>query len=205
MFRNAGPIEPAAEVGEKVLLIGIGQRTYRLYYVAYIDTMMVSHPLVIDLSAGAGIAAGAQTAVFNTTATLDLSEGQLGQFRCYVLDDINVEFFQPQAVARQGLMNVNARISAFSRIEDPYDQLSEFAGWEDERPFFRGNNPPGGYAVNQARIAFYGYRLILEGLDRRGDPGVGIGILPLREFHSIAEAKASNEKFSVVPVGGWDR
>ena len=208
MFGKPGPMEAVAEVGEKILLTT--GRNYYLYYVAYRETIPVSHPLVIDLSAGIGIAAGVTPPVVNTRAILDMADGQLGIFRSFVLDDIHVQVLQPQQTGRMGLFQVNATINAFSRLEDPDDHLTELAIFEDDRFFLQVTNPTR-YAVVQARIAFYGHKYVLEGRGRvkggvQEEGGtVGSNLIPLNSFKSIEAVKKSGERYAAVPTGGWDR
>ncbi len=198
MYGKVGPIEHVAEVGENVLLVEHG--VYRLYQVAYIEPIPPSHPLVAEVTAGAGLAAGGNIPAFNTTNLLDLNYGQLGQFRAHVLDDIHVTVLQAQSLARFALMNVSATINVFTRLEDEYDILTEFAIWEQRRVFLRVVNPTA-YALAQARVAFYGYKYVLAGT--QGTSG-GQQIEPIGTYHSIKEAVDAGRKFSVVPVGGWE-
>ena len=198
MHGRPGLIQPVAEVGEKILAVDRGQ--YKLYWVAFREPILPSHPLVANLGA---IAAGGATAPFNTTAILDLNDGQLGQFRAHVLDDIHALIGQPAQAARFGIMNVTSRFNAFARLEDPCDHLSEFFILEDDRIFITGTNPTG-YALVQARIAFYGFKYVLAGKDGATQMSGG-QLPPIDTYATIADAKASGEKFTVVPVGGWIR
>lgn len=195
MYGKIGPIEHIAEVGENVLLVEHSK--YSLYQIAYIEPIPPSHPLVANALA---ILAGGIVPNFNTTAILDLNYGQLGQFRAHVLDDIHVTVLQAQSLTRFALMNVSATINPFTRLEDPYDILTEFAIWEQRRVFLRIVNPAG-YALAQARVAFYGYKYVLSGSE--GTSG-GEQINPFATYDSIKAAVGSGNKFAVVPVGGWE-
>jgi hypothetical protein len=198
MYGNRGPIEHIAEVGENVLLVEHG--LYSLYQVAYIEPVPRSHPLVAEVTAGAGLLAGATIPAFNTTAVLDLNNGQLGQFRAHVLDDVHVTVLQAQSLTRFALMNVSATVNPFVHLEDEYDILTEFAIWEQRRVFLRVVNPTG-YNLVQARVAFYGYKYVLGGPE--GTSG-GQAINPIDKYNSIKAAVESGHKFAVVPVGGWE-
>jgi len=195
MYGKIGPIEHIAEVGENVLLVEHSK--YSLYQIAYIEPIPPSHPLVANAGA---ILAGGIVPNFNTTAILDLNYGQLGQFRAHVLDDIHVTVLQAQSLTRFSLMNVSATINAFTRLEDPYDILTELAIWEQRRVFLRVVNPTG-YNLAQARMAFYGYKYALAGPE--GTSG-GQQINPFATYDSIKAAVESGKKFAVVPVGGWE-
>ena len=176
----------------------LDREAYMLYQIAYIEPVPPSHPVVQDFGA---ILAGAFTAPTSTTAILDMTDGQLGQFRMKVLDDIVVTLMQPQAVSRFGTKNVNARINAFSARYHPDDHLSEFYVYEDDRPFLQVTNP-GAVALVQARVAFYGFRYVLSGPE---GPTAGGHVTPLRRFANIKEATESKLPFTVMPIGGWGR
>lgn len=197
MYARPGPMKPVAEVGEKVLVID--RSLYKLYRVAYREQLLPSHPLVINLGA---LGVGATGAPFNTTATLDLNDGQLGQFRGHVLDDFHAEIRQPAQTSRFGIRGIIARFNAFARIEDPCDHLSEFFILEDDRIFITATNPAG-YALAQARIGFYGFRYVLAGPG--GQTTYTSGQLPpIATFNTIEEAMLSSHRpFTIVPVGGW--
>lgn len=191
-----GPIEPIVDPGQQVLLAWNGG--YNLYLVSFIEQLPRSHTLVANLGAPA---AGANLAQFNTNNILDMDYGTFGQFRCQVLDDIHAILSQPAATNRWADRNIVARLNAYQALEDPCGHTSEFYIFEDQRIFLTGTNPTG-YALVQARVAFWGFKYVLEGAD--GRVANGGHLPPLRKpFTSIAEATASGEKFKVVPVGGW--
>ncbi|RJO60330.1 MAG: hypothetical protein C4542_09570 [Dehalococcoidia bacterium] len=194
---RAGPIEPVVEVGHNVLLIF--QMKFYLYQVAFIEPVPPSHPLIANIGA---INAGITSAIFNTQNVLDMPDGSFGQFRARVLDDIVVTYLQPQASTRNSTRNNNARLTAFNRLYDPNDALSEFYVFEDERMFLQAVNPTD-YNLAQARVVFYGFKYILSGQD--GVNMSGGSIKPLQQFDSIEAAKRSNINFTAVPVGGWGR
>lgn len=196
MTYRPGPIAPIAQVGDNVLLSQ--RRTFEHYRIAFIESLPLSHALVVDAGA---IAAGITANAVNPQLVLDLATGQLGHYRAHVLDDIHVQINQPAATARMSNRNVTARISAFTHLEDPYDAQAEFFILEDQRFFLLVTNPTG-YALTQARVAFYGFRYVLEG---RNGSASGKTIDPIQRYDSIEAAKQSGLKFAVVPVGGWDR
>jgi len=194
---RAGPVEPVVEVGHNLLLANA--RNYKLYHVAYIEPIPRSHPLVVNIGA---ILAGATAPDFNPAAVLDFNYGQLGQLRAAVIDDIHVTMLQPAGQARFGNMNVFATINAFSALYDPCAHETEQFIFEQDRMFLRAVNPTG-YALVQARIAFWGYRYVLAG--DKGPSSSGEHTPPLKTFLTIDDALASGEKFTVIPVGGWSR
>jgi len=187
-----GPIEPVVEAGQNVLVFDKG--AYKLYQAALIEPLGLSHPLVVNLGA---IAAGANTAITSTTAALDMSDGQMAQLRAKVLDDIHAILFQPQGMARYTNMNQIARLNVFGQLADPCGHLTEFFIFEQNRPFLQAWNPTM-YALAQARIAFWGFKYILDGeTDKEGH------MKPLKRFSSMNEAVASKIPFTSVMTGGW--
>lgn len=195
-----GPIQPVAEVGENLLLVD--NAAYHLYQVAYRNSVPPSHPFVAEASAGAGLAAGGRIQAFNTNNILDLNEGQVGQFRAYVLDDVHVRINQPAATARQAVGQLVATFNAFSKLQDPHDALTEFFSFEDVRPILDITNPTG-YVLVQVRIAFYGFRYILAGKD--GTSALGGRISPIETFQTIKAARESGQRFTVAAIGGWPK
>jgi len=198
-----GPVRPVAKVGENILLAD--HETYKLYEVAFIEPFAPSHTLVFN--AGALAAAGVANNQ-STTAILDNQYGQLSQIRARVLDDVHVLVKQPQAVARMSNLNVTARINAFSALYDPYDALSEFFIFENQRFFLDFLNPTQ-YAIAQSRVLFYGYKYVLLG---REGTSSGNHLQALKEFLSIDEAMRQTDEirggrlqFTVIPTGGWGR
>ena len=191
---SAGPIEPIVKVGENVLLVS--NRSYDLYQVAYIEQLERSFPLIYNAGA---IVAGANSVIQNTQNILDMAFGQMSQIRARVIDDIDVVIYQGQATQRMTTKNQTANINAFSALYDPYDHLSEFYIFEDQRLFLQITNPTG-YNLPQSRISFYGFKYQLFGAAGIANNG---HVRPLRSFASIKEATASGEKFTVVPIGGW--
>jgi hypothetical protein len=193
-------IKPIADVGENLLLID--NANYELYQVAYRNAIPQSHPFVVDASAGLGLVAGGRIQAFNTNNILDLNEGQVAQFRAFVLDDVHVRINQPAATARQALGQLVATFNPFSKLYDPDDALTEFFSFEDVRPILDITNPSG-YALVQVRVAFYGYRYILAG--KEGTSALGGRITPIDTFRTIKAARESSYKFAAVAIGGWPK
>lgn len=197
------PIEPVALPGQHVLLIN--SQRFELYQVAYVEPIPASHPFVANFGA---IGAGLQAPIFNTTNILDMQRNHLGRFRAYVLDDIHAVVSQPQQLSRWGTLNQNARLNAYARLQDPCDHLTQFHVFGQDRIFVLATNPTG-VALVQARVAFYGYRHVLEGTAFAGPPESAMPV-PIRTFGSIQEAVAWSQspggvKFTAVDMGGWSR
>ncbi|RJQ43382.1 MAG: hypothetical protein C4534_08270 [Gaiellales bacterium] len=198
-----GPIAPVAKPGENVLLVALNH--YSLYEIAYIDTFPVSGQTIIDVGALAASFTPAGSNA-NSSPTLDLGAGQLGQWRFQVLDDIVVSVAQP-AAARHSLRLAPSNISAFTHLMHPDDEPTEMFTFEqqlDTSIAFTVRNPRP-VAIAQSRLMFYGLKYILIGdlgNGKRGTASSG-SLSPLAQFTSIDEAMRSNYKFVVVPIGGW--
>lgn len=191
-----GPIAPLAKPGENILLVD--RETFHLYGVAFVEPLAPSHVLIFNAGA---ILAGARALNQNTQPVLDQNYGQLAQIRMRVLDDIHFVIKQPQAVARQGDLNVTAEINAYTHLYDPYDALTEMFIFENQR-FFMDITNPRQQNLAQARIAFYGYKYVLIGKEGSGG---NVHLTPLREFYSPEEAIQAGLRFTTIPEGGWGR
>jgi len=196
-----GPIEPVARVGENVLTVN--RELYSLYKIAYVETLPVSGPLVID---GGAIGAGVTLAPINTSLVLDMNYGEMSQIRAKVLDDISVSIYQPSGVARHNLKTPVATINAFTALYFPDDEPSELFVYEDQRPVLLIRNPRT-VALVMSRVMFYGIRYALSG---PGGSSTGGHILPFKTFPNIADAEhwkrsPEGEPYTVIPVGAWGR
>ncbi len=195
-----GFVEPVVQVGQNILVLD--RQAYRLYTVAFIEPIPRSWPMVQNFGA---LAAGAQTAPISTQNILDMQFGELAQYRLRVLDDVAVTVRLPQAVTRFGTKNVNAEVGAFNAIygdvQGSGDSDTELYVFEDQRPILVVRNPTG-YALAQSRVAFWGIRYVLSGINGASS---GEHIAAKKSFATIEDALGSGEKFTVVPMGGWGR
>ena len=152
-----GPIEYIAMPGETV---GVWvNKVYEFFRILYIEGLPRSNPLLINLGAPG---AGAQTAVTQLTL-LEMPDLEFGQFRAEVLDDVEVILYQGRADQRHKLHTRVATYSRFLRREDPDGHTGEFYVYEDNYAFMQATNNTD-YALTQARVAFHGFRYVLETL-----------------------------------------
>jgi hypothetical protein len=157
-YGRPGPISPVAHVGERVVVYRTDN--YYLYQVLYREGLPASAPLIRDLGAVAG---GATVTGVSLQAQIEMDSNELAQLRLFVLDDIEINLWQPRANGRFKVKNALARLGLMSKIIDPDDHLSEFFVFEDEWAFADLVNPTG-YARTVSRIGVYGFRYGLEGL-----------------------------------------
>ena len=154
---KVGPIEPICMPGENV---GIWvNKVYEFYRVLFIEGLMRSNPITIDLGA---LAAGAATAVIELLL-LEMPRQEFAQFRCEVLDDVEVILYQGRADQRHKLFSRVATYSRFLRQLDPDGHTGEFYGFEDNNAFMQATNNTD-YALTQARVTFWGFRYVVEPL-----------------------------------------
>jgi len=154
---RAGPIEQVNMPGETVgLWIN---KVYEFYKVLFIEGIMRSDPVTLDLGA---LAAAAISAVTQATL-LQMPDLEFVQLRLEVLDDIEVIIYQGRADQRHKLQNVVATLSRFNREFDPCAHQTEMFEFEDNFIFLQATNQTG-YALTQARVVFWGYRYVLEAL-----------------------------------------
>lgn len=154
---KAGPIEFIVMPGE---LVGIWvNKVYRFFKVLYIEGTPRSDPLEIDFG---GLAAGVASGVTQLTF-LEMPDGEFGQFRAEVLDDISALLYQGRADQRHKLENRVATYTRFTALHDPDGHEGEFYVHEDNYAFMDVTNQTG-YALAQSRVAFWGFRYVLEEL-----------------------------------------
>jgi len=152
---KSGPIEPIVMPGENV---GIWvNKVYEFYKVLYIEGILRSNPLTVDLGA---LAAGAATGV-TELLFLEMPRQEFGQFRAEVLDDVEAILYQGRADQRHKLDTRVATYSRFMRQKDPDGHTGEFYGFEDNNAFMQATNNTD-YALTQARMVFWGFRYVVE-------------------------------------------
>ncbi|MDD5547099.1 MAG: hypothetical protein PHO67_08115 [Candidatus Omnitrophica bacterium] len=83
------------------------------------------------------------------------------QLRCFPLDDIQVEVKLGRAESRFTAANISARVDRFTEISDPCLHTTEIVILQDNSIWVNCTNPTA-YATAMSRIAFFGYRYMLE-------------------------------------------
>lgn len=152
---KAGQIEPIVLPGQ---IVGLWvTKNFRFAEVVFIEGIPRSDPVTLDL----GVVAAGATSAITLLANLDLPDREFGQFRAFVVDDFQALFFQARADNRYKLENVNATITRATTLRDPCGHLTEFYVYQDEHAYMQALNPTG-YALTQTRVAFYGFRYVIE-------------------------------------------
>lgn len=151
---KAGPIEPVCRMGDNV---GIFQDKWIFAKVIYITPLSLSDPIMRDFGA---LAAGATSGNIQLTE-LDMHDLNFGQYRFQVADDITAELRQGAAAARFSNKNRIARVTAFTKLNDPCCHQTEFFVYENSSAYMQVTNETD-YPLTQARVAFFGFKYICE-------------------------------------------
>ncbi len=166
-YRNGG-IEQIVLPNE---IVGIWvNKVYEFYKVQYIEPIIRSSPVTIDLGALAAAAASNITQV----TLLQMPDLEFAQFRMEVLDDVEVVVSQGRADQRHKLQQVVSTLSRMNAYRD--EQLTEMYEFEDNYIFLQATNQTS-YALTQVRVAFWGFRYVLEVQTQYNWKG---GVLPER-------------------------
>jgi len=157
LLYKAGPIQPVCLAGDTVgLWIG---KLWKFVKVTLVEGLPYGSPLVQNLGA---IAAGGTVQPVQLTI-LAMNNYEFGQYRMRVLDDCAVELYLGRADKRYSNKTVNSRVTLFSDQIESIFNLTEFFLVEDNYAFIAGYNETG-YALAQARVAFWGFRYAYEEL-----------------------------------------
>jgi len=152
---KAGEIEPIVLPDQTV---GIWvNKVYRFYKVLYIEGIPRSDSIEHDFGP---LAAGA-VSIVTQLALLELPDYEFGQFRAFVIDDIAATLWQGRSDGRYKLKNRLARLTRWTDLRDPDGHTTEFYVCGNNFAYMQALNPTA-YALAQSRVAFYGFRYVLE-------------------------------------------
>lgn len=152
---KSGPVEQVVLPNE---MVGIWvNKVYEFYRVLYVEGLLRSDPITIDIGA---LAAAAQSAMTQVTL-LQMPDQEFAQFRMEVLDDVEVAVYQGSADQRHKLFTRATTLTRFQPLFDPEASVSEMYEFEDNYLFLQATNQTG-YALTQARVVFWGFRYVLE-------------------------------------------
>ncbi len=150
-----GPIEQIVLPNE---IVGIWiNKVYEFYKVQFIEPITRSSPVSQDLGALAAAGASAITQI----TLLQMPDLEFAQFRMEVLDDVEIIISQGRADQRHKLQQVVSTLGRMNALFDPCGHLTELYEFEDNYIFLQATNQTG-YALTQARVAFWGFRYVLE-------------------------------------------
>jgi len=202
-----GPIEPIVDTGQN-LLLQQKQSLFKLYRVNFVEPIPPSVPVTVNLQAG-GLNAATTTSGISTGATPvslanqeDMPDGELFQARFRVLDPVSVTLWQGQGLGRDLTKVTQATYTMWSYHVDPHAAFSEHFVWEQNRAYMIATNYLA-RAVGQVRVMLWGFRFVIEGVMPQAGRQGGTQSSAIVTFTSVAEAEASNYKFTIVPTQGW--
>lgn len=160
-YKAAEAMESISIPDDYVKIITHGGTYYRkVTYYEFIPPFQWIDVVVANGLANLPAATAAQKA--NVT-NLDLYENEFGQWRWFPLDNLQVQLFNPAAVPKWQLRNLQVGIDRNIIYRDPLLVSTEFNTWEDERPAMAAMNFSG-YALLAARIVGWGYRFATTGV-----------------------------------------
>ena len=172
--------EPVVRIGEnvKLLLPNNGELYGRVTYYEQIQ------PQVIDLgSIGASTpTTWPQTGSPKKLEEIELGDREFGQWRMMLLDDFLIEFNIPAATGKFVVKSGKTYISRLSAIKE---NLLEFFTYKDVVPTLVPLNP-NFFDMEVARIMVFGWRFIIEKLER---PPESYTVIPITGKPTTTETR----------------
>jgi len=158
-YGQPGPIKPVGLPGHNLAIWSAPK--WSCFKIAYLEPLPQSAPLVFDMGA---IVSGAISGDISLAA-LALSETppEMAQLRCYALDDIEATVKRGAADVRFKTRGIIATVTRFTRQIDPCGHTTEIIVLKTANPYISARNPTR-YNLAQSRLAFYGFRFILDDL-----------------------------------------
>lgn len=150
------PVKPFENVG-----VYTGGKKWRYYEIFFVEGLPHGEDMVKDFGS---IASGASSEETKLDTELDMDDNEIALLRFYPLDNILCELKLPRGVSRFKLKNKTLRVSPLTPIYDPSLKSTEFAVYEDERPYMIASNTSG-YDLDTTRVQFFGWRLVGNELD----------------------------------------
>jgi len=110
----------------------------------------------VDITAGAGLAAGAVTGRVNIT-NLEMPNNEFGLWRWYPIDDAQIRLYHPAGIAKFQLRNLQVPVDMNILVRDPNLVSTEIAVWQNNRPAVEAVNAHA-FALGAVRLISIGYR-----------------------------------------------
>ena len=174
-----GPIKPVVDINENLAIWS--EKRWKYGRAVFIEGMPYSSPMIVDVVAQAGatvLAAGANTTK-QLAPIIQINQGEMLHLRFKPLENVEGQLFETAADGRWTSRAVTARITKESGIHDPYWAASTFWIYGFNRDINIQVFNRMGYAVPQARFAFWGYRYVVEEItpnfERLGGDRAAIG------------------------------
>lgn len=157
-YSKAGPIDPFALVHENIAIWLKSQ--WHCYRVRYLEPLPKSHQLVFDQGILAAGASSGDVRLINLDQ--QTTPPAIAQLRFFPLDDIRVTVKVGVAEARFTTARVTAEADRLSILSDPDLHLTEIVVLQQNSVYV---NCTAVVATNMSRVAFFGYRYLLDDLD----------------------------------------
>jgi len=174
-----GLVEPVALIGYNVCIISAGVRHYRK--VRWLEAIPPFQFLNI------GAVAAASTSAKTQAVNLEAWDGEFVQLRWFVLDNVQVRMYLPQATGRIVLKRIQGIVDMNTPLIDPDLHLTEIFYWEDRVPWFEAINA-GDYATLATRLKGMGYRFITDRLSDAEVESIKKGLTQCSYLPSAGEA-----------------
>jgi len=154
--------EPRVKIGEN---LGVYvDKTWKYLEIFYIEPMPPSYDLLKDFGSLATTISTSDTVV----DMLEMESDEVGQFRFYPLDDIQIEVKQPKSITRFSNKNTRVRVDKYTQMFDPGMKTTELFVSEDDYPYFVVRNPTT-VTLSESRVIFWGYRMVGKVMEERPD------------------------------------
>ena len=161
-----GPISPVARIKDNLAIWTSGK--WEPYQIQFIEPIPRSSPLrvdFVDLSGAVTVAANG-TIARQLAQVLRLSRDEFLHLRWYPIDDMEGILWEQSSQGRYSARSVQARVNLWTEEWDPWLATTTFfiLGMNRDANFEIRN--PMGIAWPQARFVFFGYRYVLDELDK---------------------------------------
>jgi hypothetical protein len=157
---QVGLFDPIALQNQNVCLHYVQNAYYRK-----VDFLESLPPFqCIDITAGAGLAAGTVTPRTNIP-NLEMPDNEFGLFRWWPIDDAQIRLYHPAGSAKWQLRNLQVPLDMNILARDPNLVSTEIAVWENNRPAVEAINGHA-FALGAVRLIAIGYRFHTIDLER---------------------------------------
>lgn len=153
MPENLLMFDPKVKIKENIAVFV--DKTWKYLEVEYIEPLPPSKDLIKDFGAITAGSSSGDTVV----DSLEMETDEVGQFRFYPLDDIQIEVKQPKSMTRFSNKNTRVRVDQYTATVDPELKSTELFVSEDDYPYMDIENPTQ-YDLTQSRVMFFGYRIV---------------------------------------------
>lgn len=161
---SSGPMAPMCQIKEHLAIFT--DYSWHGFAVEWAEPVPRSSPFIVDLVdvTGAGTLVPGQTVQGQILGILQQDSNDLGHYRWFVLDDIEGQLWQLSNMARFSPRGGQAGVNLFTPMYDPWLATTTFwvLGGLGDKDARIGCTNISGATIPQARIAFFGYRYILN-------------------------------------------